>query len=53
MSAPATEPTYHEGVVYGIAHPGPSQMGCTYCIETLQLALTFPTIATPTEGSQP
>lgn len=27
---------YHDGVLYGIRHPGPSQVGCTYCDSTLR-----------------
>lgn len=31
----ANESERHAGVVFGISHPGPSQMGCQFCIDTL------------------
>jgi hypothetical protein len=31
---------YHDGVIYGIRHPGPKD-GCTYCETTIQQAETL------------
>jgi hypothetical protein len=37
--ARAGKPKWHDGVVYGIRHPGSSPIGCTYCIDTLRLPI--------------
>jgi len=42
---------YHGGVVYGLRHPGPSQMGCAFCIDTLRQGVAYPALADGIEVS--
>ena len=54
LPAPATNPKetvplsdYHAGVIFRLPHPGPSQMGCPYCIDTLQMPVNPADIGVP------